>query len=117
MHRRTLHIAVGLVAVLAVAAALVTANQSPDASCPAGACASCPNHAACADAQPAAATKVPVVDAAKCTGCTRCTIVAPKTFAMTKDGSKARVINPTGDSPELIKSAADGCRPRAITYR
>lgn len=57
--------------------------------------------------------KIPVVDKEKCIGCGTCTVLAPKTFRLGKDG-KAEVINPPGDEEEKIKEAIDGCPVEAI---
>lgn len=118
MSKRSICIAAGLLVLLSVAgAALITGNPAQEVACPAGACSDCPNAAACSEAKSAATAKTPVIEAARCNGCTRCVMVAPKTFAMTADGSRAKVIDPAGDQPEVIKAAADGCRRGAITYR
>jgi len=57
--------------------------------------------------------KIPVVDKNKCIGCGTCTVLAPKTFRLGKDG-KAEVINPPGDEEEKIKEAAESCPVDAI---
>ena len=65
--------------------------------------------------------KIPVVDKEKCIGCGTCTVLAPKTFRLGKDG-KAEVINPPGDEEEKIsklvsaeiKEAIDSCPVEAI---
>ncbi len=54
------------------------------------------------------------VDKEKCLGCGSCAAIAPNTFKL-DDDNKAEVINPTGDSPEDIKSAAESCPTEAIT--
>jgi len=109
-------------AVVALAATVVMSNSQPERAaqpatatptCSAEACAACPNAATCADAT---ATGKLTVDRARCNGCTRCTLVAPHTFAMDQE-RKAKVINPTGDSPEAIANAVAGCQKRVISYR
>ncbi len=65
--------------------------------------------------------KIPVVDKEKCIGCGTCTVLAPKTFRLGKDG-KAEVINPPADEEEKIsklvsaeiKEAIDSCPVEAI---
>lgn len=54
------------------------------------------------------------VDKEKCLGCGSCAALAPNTFKM-GDDNKAEVVNPTGDSPEEIKTAAEACPTEAIT--
>jgi len=58
--------------------------------------------------------KKPIVDKNKCIGCGTCTVLAPKTFKLTKD-NKAEVINPPGDEEEKIKEAIDACSVNAIS--
>ncbi len=57
--------------------------------------------------------KLPQVDKGTCIGCGTCTVLAPKTFKLGKDG-KAEVINPPGDEEEKIKEAIDSCPVNAI---
>lgn len=65
--------------------------------------------------------KIPKVDKEKCIGCGTCTVLAPKTFRLGKDG-KAEVINPPADEEEKIsklvsaeiKEAIDSCPVEAI---
>ena len=67
--------------------------------------------------------KIPVVDKEKCIGCGTCTVLAPKTFRLGKDG-KAEVINPPADEEEKIsklvsaeiKEAIDSCPTSAIKW-
>ncbi len=58
--------------------------------------------------------KLPIVDKEKCIGCSTCSVLAPKTFRLGKDG-KAEVINPPGDGEEKIKEAIDSCSVDAIS--
>ena len=66
--------------------------------------------------QCATTSRTPVVDKAKCSGCTLCTHLAPNTFAMDADG-KARVVNATGDDEETIQGAMARCKPQAIAWK
>jgi len=58
--------------------------------------------------------KKPIVDKNKCIGCGTCTVLAPKTFKLTKD-NKVEVINPPGDEEEKIKEVIDACPVNAIS--
>jgi ferredoxin len=55
----------------------------------------------------------PKVDKEKCIGCGACVAVAANTFKMGDDG-KSEVVNPTGDTQEVIQQAVDGCPVQAI---
>jgi len=57
-------------------------------------------------------TKV-IVDKEKCIGCGTCIAIAVKTFRFDKNG-KAEVIEPSGDTQEVIKEALDSCPVSAI---
>ncbi|MBU3957349.1 ferredoxin [Patescibacteria group bacterium] len=59
--------------------------------------------------------KLPIVDKDKCIGCSTCSVLAPKTFKLGKDG-KAEVIDPPGDEEEKIKEAIDSCPVDAIKF-
>ncbi|PIT88808.1 MAG: ferredoxin [Candidatus Magasanikbacteria bacterium CG10_big_fil_rev_8_21_14_0_10_36_32] len=54
------------------------------------------------------------VDKEKCLGCGSCIAIAPNTFKLS-DESKAEIINPEGDSQEIIKQASEACPTEAIT--
>lgn len=56
----------------------------------------------------------PKVNQDVCIGCGACVAIASNTFAMNEEG-KSTVINPQGDSPEIIQQAVDGCPVQAIT--
>ena len=56
----------------------------------------------------------PKVNQDLCIGCGACAAIAPNTFQMNSEG-KSTVINPTGDSPEKIEEAKNGCPVGAIT--
>ncbi len=56
----------------------------------------------------------PKVNIEKCIGCGACEATAPNTFKIDESG-KSTVINPSGDSEELIKQAQDACPVQAIT--
>lgn len=86
------------------------ASGQTGSACTAEGCSDCPNAATCPSAS---ATGQLTVDRARCNGCTRCTVVAPRTFAMDKS-DKATVINPHGDSDAAINNAVQGCRKHAI---
>jgi ferredoxin len=60
--------------------------------------------------------KVPVIDAEACTGCELCCEAAPNTFAMNDDGI-SEVVNPAGDSEELIQQSIDECPVEAISWK
>jgi len=60
--------------------------------------------------------KLPQVDKETCIGCGTCTVLAPKTFKLGKDG-KAEVINPPRDEEEKIKEAVDSCPVQAISLQ
>lgn len=64
---------------------------------------------------PKAMKKLPTVNKDKCIGCSTCSVLAPKTFRLGKDG-KAEVIDPPGDEEEKIKEAVDSCPVDAIEY-
>jgi len=59
--------------------------------------------------------KLPIVDKDKCIGCSTCSVLAPKTFKLSKD-NKAEVINPPGDEEKKIKEAIDSCPVDAIKF-
>lgn len=90
-------------------------NTAQVADC-SGECATCPAKCEAADAQPTAATGTPTVNQRRCNGCEKCVQIAPGTFALNKAG-KAQVINPAGDKPEKIQSAARACRRGAIEIK
>lgn len=111
----------GAVVVGLGAAPLVACLNTGGAATPAGDnvadCASC-GAATCADCPMQAATGTrPVINAAKCVGCTKCVRVAPKTFAMDAATEKAYVKNPTGDTAATIKKAVEVCPTAAITLK
>lgn len=54
------------------------------------------------------------VDHDKCVGSRICTAIAPKVFALDENG-QARVVDPMGDTLEVIEAAAEGCPVIAIT--
>jgi ferredoxin len=56
------------------------------------------------------------IDRELCMGSGMCIMYAPSTFAH-DDGTKAVVIDPTGDSIEGILTAAEGCPTGALTVR
>jgi len=58
-----------------------------------------------------------VVDPNLCIGCGSCVALAPKTFSLDENSGKAKVINPAGDTPEVIQSAIDSCPVQAITWK
>jgi ferredoxin len=53
------------------------------------------------------------IDKDKCTGCSTCSALAPKSFKLGNDG-KAQVIEPPGDDKKTIKDAVDSCPANAI---
>ena len=57
---------------------------------------------------------IPKVDSEKCIGCGACVAIAGNTFKLNAEG-KSEVINPTGDTPEVIQQAVEGCPVGAIT--
>ena len=59
--------------------------------------------------------KKPIVDKNKCIGCGMCTFTATQTFILGDDG-KSSVINPQGDTEELIQKAIDECPVQAISW-
>lgn len=90
-------------------------NTAQLAQC-SGECATCPAKCDSTEPQPAAGAGTPTVNKRLCNGCEKCVLIAPKTFALDKKG-KAEVINPTGDTPEKIQSAARACRRGAIEIK
>jgi len=54
------------------------------------------------------------VDKNKCIGCGACIAIASKSFKFDSEG-KSELIEPLGDSEEIIKEAAESCPVRAIT--
>lgn len=54
------------------------------------------------------------IDASACIGCGTCSVLAGKSFKIGDDG-KAHVINPVGDTEEVIKNAIDSCPVTAIS--
>jgi len=54
------------------------------------------------------------VDRAKCIGCGMCTMLAPKSFKLGKDG-KSEVIKPWGDTDDQINEVKSSCPVGAIT--
>lgn len=122
LHKKSLYLAMGLFVVVAAAGAFVSSNQPATChlsggcdSCspPPGTCPGCPGAVTCSDAK----AQTPMINSRACNGCGRCVRIAPKTFALTPDGRKAKVINPTGDKPEVLSTAAKACGPGAITFR
>lgn len=57
-----------------------------------------------------------VIDKDKCIGCGTCPVLAPKSFRMTPDGSKAEVIEPPGDPEATINDAIASCPTAAISW-
>ena len=57
-----------------------------------------------------------IINRDACAACDLCRETAPNTFEIDQD-AKARVINPEGDSREVIIKAADSCPMGAITVR
>ena len=53
------------------------------------------------------------VDYDKCVGSSICVSIAPKVFALNKEG-QASVVDPQGEPPEHIREAAEGCPMSAI---
>jgi ferredoxin len=60
-------------------------------------------------------TKI-VVDQKKCIGCGMCTITAPKTFRLGKNG-KSEVISQTAGSEKEVSEAIKGCPVQAISRK
>ena len=60
-------------------------------------------------------TKI-VIDQKKCIGCGTCTVLAPKTFKLGKNG-KAEIMNQKGDSETKIKEAISSCPVQAISVK
>ena len=85
------------------------ADTTHGVSCDAETCAECP-------VQTATGAR-PVINAAKCVGCTKCVRIAQKTFAMDPRTEKAYVKNPTGDDAATIKKAVQACPTAAITLK
>jgi ferredoxin len=56
------------------------------------------------------------VDRELCTGSGVCIAYAPATFAHDAE-TKAVVVDPSGDAPSEIRSAAEGCPTGAITVK
>ncbi|MBI4992772.1 MAG: ferredoxin [Candidatus Magasanikbacteria bacterium] len=54
------------------------------------------------------------IDQEKCIGCGTCVAIAPNTFRMNDETNKAEVINPPGDSEEIIKMGVESCPTAAI---
>lgn len=54
------------------------------------------------------------IDLHKCVGSRICTAIAPKAFGLNSDG-QAMSIDPSGESIEIIRMAAEGCPVSAIT--
>ena len=61
-------------------------------------------------------SKTVYVEEDVCIGCTLCTQMCPKTFAM-NDNGKSYVINPTGDSENNVKQAASSCPVNCIKFK
>ena len=55
------------------------------------------------------------IDASACIGCGTCVALAEKSFKMEDDG-KAHVLEPAGDTEEVIKNAIDSCPVTAISW-
>lgn len=56
-----------------------------------------------------------IIDRHKCIGCGACTMIAPNTFCLDKEG-KSTAIGQEGDSKETVKNAAENCPVKAISY-
>ncbi|MFA6992168.1 MAG: ferredoxin [Candidatus Gracilibacteria bacterium] len=56
------------------------------------------------------------VDIDVCIGCTLCTQMCPKVFAM-KDDGKSHVSNPVGDTEKRIQTAIDACPVNCIHWK
>lgn len=54
------------------------------------------------------------IDMDKCVGSRICVAIAPKVFALNEEG-QAGVLAEAGDSPDVIRMAAEGCPVSAIT--
>lgn len=54
------------------------------------------------------------VDHDLCVGSQICLLTAPATFAL-DDGGQSVVVDPTGDAPDVVLEAAEGCPLEAIT--
>ena len=50
-----------------------------------------------------------------CIGCGTCSSLAGKSFKIEDDG-KAHILNPVGDTEEVIQSAIDSCPVTAISW-
>ena len=59
--------------------------------------------------------KKAVVNQDKCIGCGSCAMTASKSFKM--DGNKAAVIDPAGDSEEVVTEALEACPAEAISWK
>lgn len=59
--------------------------------------------------------RMPVVDQSACISCGLCIEIAPNTFQF-NDENVSEVINPQGDSEELIQQAIDSCPVSCITW-
>ena len=55
-----------------------------------------------------------LIDKNACIGCGSCSIIASKTFVLGDDG-KAKVIDPSLDTDQVIKEAVESCPTGAIT--
>ena len=55
----------------------------------------------------------PIVDRELCMGSGQCSVYAPNSFALDAE-FKARVIDPTGDPPDIIRSAVQACPTSAL---
>lgn len=53
-----------------------------------------------------------IINEALCIGCGTCVAIAGKSFQM--DGAKAKVIEPAGDSDEVVKDAVESCPVKAM---
>jgi len=60
--------------------------------------------------------KVPEVDQAICTSCGLCTEIATKTFRLNGD-DLAEVMDPKGDSEDVIQEAIESCPVEAISWK
>lgn len=56
------------------------------------------------------------VNSALCRGCSICTQVAPNTFRISPDSGLAEVIDPAGDSRDIVQQAVARCPTGAIIY-
>lgn len=55
------------------------------------------------------------IDKDCCVGCGSCALIAPNTFKISDEDSKAIVVNSEGDSEEIIDKAIDSCALACIS--